>query len=97
MVFDPQYGGVDNTPCGRFGIGVKSVEKSLDAANRSVCATSAPEKSHTPVGRYAGVSPVDSRAIRVGEMITVRGGRRRFEPIAFTRISAACCPMLALL
>jgi hypothetical protein len=41
--------------------------------------------------------PVDSRTISLGVMITVRGGWRRFEPMAFTRISAACRPMLPLL
>jgi hypothetical protein len=41
--------------------------------------------------------PVDARTIRVGSMTTVRGGRRRLEPIALTRISAACWPMAVLL
>ena len=35
---------------------------------------------------------VDSRATSLGSMITLRAGRRRLEPIAFSRISAACSP-----
>ena len=40
---------------------------------------------------------VDSRATSLGSMITLRAGRRRLEPMAFSRISAACSPIEWLL